>query len=51
MFTLRQRIFVAVSLVVGLILGLLLLYYFVFQPESQPRAFIDSFLKTAVPAE
>lgn len=48
MLTLRQRIFIAVSIVVGLILALLLLYYFVFQPESKPRAFIDSLLKTSI---
>jgi hypothetical protein len=42
MITLRQRIFIIISVVVGLILAGLLLYYFVFKTGSKPQAFIQN---------
>src|SRR3989339_1354535 len=51
MFTLRQRIFVIISVVIGIIIALLLLYYFVFQTESRPRQYFETLLKNNNAAE
>lgn len=49
MITLRQRIFITISVVVGLLIVFLLLYYFVFKTESRPRQILDSFLGVSSP--